>query len=159
MSAPLLWAGLGNPGAEHARDRHNIGFMALAAIAERHGFPAWRGKFEGELSDGRIGGAQVRLLRPQTYMNESGRSVAQAARFHRVEARDVLVIHDELDLAAGKVRLKRGRGGLPGTTACALSLRLSGRTTSVCASGWGAGAGTEASRRGDRARFVALLCR
>ena len=144
MSAPLLWAGLGNPGAEHARDRHNIGFMALAAVAERHGFPAWRGKFEGELSDGRIGGAQVRLLRPLTYMNESGRSVAQAARFHRVEARDVLVIHDELDLAAGKVRLKRGGGdaGHNGLRSITAALGPDYRRLRL---GVGRGAGSEAS--------------
>ena len=106
----LLFVGLGNPGREHARQRHNIGFMAVDRIAEDHGFPPWRGKFQGRLTEGRLGGAKVLLLKPETYMNLSGRSVAAAARFHRIPPGDVVVFHDELDLAPGRCRVKRGGG-------------------------------------------------
>ncbi|MBM3550275.1 MAG: aminoacyl-tRNA hydrolase [Alphaproteobacteria bacterium] len=109
----LLLVGLGNPGRAYARNRHNIGFMALEAIARRHGFAQARGRFQGLLSEGTIGGERVMLLAPQTYMNESGRSVGEAARFHKIGPDEIVVIHDELDLAPGKCRIKTG-GGVAG---------------------------------------------
>ena len=112
-----LWVGLGNPGRDYARNRHNIGFMALDAIHRRYGFPAWRAKFQGLHSEGRIGEVRVHLLKPQTYMNESGRAVAEAVRFFKLPetqlAEALTVFHDELDLAPGKIRVKAG-GGLAG---------------------------------------------
>jgi len=105
-----LLVGLGNPGPKYARQRHNIGFMAIDAIAAAHGFPAFRRRFQGEVSEGRLGGERVVLLKPLTYMNESGRSVGEAMRFYKLEPGDVTVFHDELDLAPGKVRVKRGGG-------------------------------------------------
>ena len=106
----LLWVGLGNPGAEHARQRHNIGFMAIDAIARRHGFGPWRRRFKGEVAEGRVGSARVIALKPQTYMNDSGDSVQPAAGFHKVPPADIWAFHDELDLAPGRVRVKRGGG-------------------------------------------------
>ena len=105
-----LVVGLGNPGAEYARHRHNVGFMAVEAIAAKHGFPPFRSRFQGLVSEGRLGGERVALLLPQTYMNESGRSVQAAARFYKIAPSEVVVIHDELDLAPGKIRVKRGGG-------------------------------------------------
>ncbi|TVR80940.1 MAG: aminoacyl-tRNA hydrolase [Rhodospirillales bacterium] len=107
---PLLVVGLGNPGPKYAGNRHNIGFMAVDAIARHHGFPAWRGRFQGEMTEGSIGGRRVLLLKPMTFMNLSGQSVGQAARFFKVPATDVLVFHDELDLQEGKLRVKQGGG-------------------------------------------------
>ncbi|HET7410574.1 MAG TPA: aminoacyl-tRNA hydrolase [Paracoccaceae bacterium] len=106
----ILIAGLGNPGPSYAGHRHNIGFMALDRIARAEAFPAWRAKFQGETTDGRIGSKRVILLKPMTYMNESGRAVAEAARFLKVPLADVIVIHDELDLAPGRCRVKLGGG-------------------------------------------------
>ncbi len=106
----LLVVGLGNPGSEHAGNRHNIGFMAVDAIARRHGFGPFRAKFQGELAEGRMGGGKVLALKPQTYMNCSGRSVGAAVDFFKIPMSDVIVLHDEIDLAAGKVRVKRGGG-------------------------------------------------
>lgn len=106
----LLFAGLGNPGRKYLRNRHNVGFMALDRIAERHAFPAWSRKYQGLTSSGRLGGAQVLLLKPSTFMNESGRSVGAAARFFRIKPQDIIVFHDEIDLAPGKMRLKTGGG-------------------------------------------------
>ena len=106
----ILLVGLGNPGPSYSGHRHNVGFMALDAIARAEGFPAWRSKFRGEVAEGRIGPKRVVLLKPMTYMNESGRSVAEAARFHKVPPEDVIVIHDELDLAPGRCRFKLGGG-------------------------------------------------
>ena len=105
-----LIVGLGNPGEKYARNRHNIGFMALDRIAERHRFPAWRRRFQGEATDGDLGGERVLLLKPQTYMNESGRSVAEAARFLKIDLADIIVLHDELDLAPGRLKVKLGGG-------------------------------------------------
>ena len=105
-----LFVGLGNPGREYAKNRHNIGFMALDAIATRHGFPTPRAKFHGLLSEGTIAGARVLLLWPQTYMNDSGRAAQEAARFHKSALGDVVVFHDELDLAPAKLRIKVGGG-------------------------------------------------
>lgn len=106
----LLLVGLGNPGPEHQRQRHNVGFMAADAIAARHGFGPFRKRFQGEVSEGMLDGTKVLLLKPQTYMNNSGRSVGEAAGFFKLPPSDVLVMHDELDLAAGKIRLKTGGG-------------------------------------------------
>ena len=105
-----LLVGLGNPGPEHARQRHNVGFMAVDAIHREHALGPWRARFEGYLSVGEIGGARTALLKPLTWMNDSGRAVGQAMRFHKIEPDDVIVIHDELDLAAGKLRVKQGGG-------------------------------------------------
>ena len=105
-----LIVGLGNPGAKYARNRHNIGFMAVEQMAADHGFRPWKSKFQGSLSEGRFGSARAVLLRPETFMNKSGDSVAAAARFFKIEAEDVIVLHDELDLAPGKVKFKMGGG-------------------------------------------------
>ncbi|MEM8730333.1 MAG: aminoacyl-tRNA hydrolase [Pseudomonadota bacterium] len=105
-----LFVGLGNPGAEHARNRHNIGFMALDRISEDHGFSPWKNKFQGRLSEGRLGSEKVQLLKPQTFMNRSGQAVGEAMRFFKLIASDVVVFHDELDLAPGKCRCKSGGG-------------------------------------------------
>ena len=106
----LVIAGLGNPGARYARNRHNIGFMAIEAIASLHRVGPFRSRFSGMAAEGLIGGARVMLLAPQTYMNESGRSVGEALRFHKLDAASLIVIHDELDLAPAKVRVKVGGG-------------------------------------------------
>ncbi|WP_374629899.1 aminoacyl-tRNA hydrolase [Pannonibacter indicus] len=104
-------AGLGNPGGQYARNRHNIGFMAVDEIHRRHsGFSPWRARFQGEVSEGTIGGEKVMLLKPMTYMNESGRSVGEAMRFYKLEPADILVIYDELDLPPAKFRMKTGGG-------------------------------------------------
>ena len=105
-----LFVGLGNPGSKYARTRHNIGFMAVDRIAEEHGFAPWRSQFQGEMSEGRLGREKVILLKPQTFMNLSGQSVGEAMRFHKLSPEDVVVFHDELDLAPGKCRLKTGGG-------------------------------------------------
>ncbi|WP_298357340.1 aminoacyl-tRNA hydrolase [Rhodoblastus sp.] len=106
----LLIVGLGNPGKGYAGNRHNIGFMALDAIARAFDAAPFRKKFQGEASEARIGPERVLLLKPETYMNESGRAVAEAARFHKIPVEDIVVLHDELDLAPGKLRIKRGGG-------------------------------------------------
>jgi len=105
-----LWVGLGNPGAKYARNRHNIGYMAVDRIADDHGFSPWRAKFQGSLSEGRFGSGKVALLKPETFMNLSGQSVGEAMRFFKLEPQDVTVFQDELDLAPGKVRVKSGGG-------------------------------------------------
>ena len=105
-----LIAGLGNPGGKYAANRHNIGFMAVDEIARRHGFSPWRRRFSGEVAEGRLGGEKTLLLKPMTFMNESGRSLGEAVRFYKLAPEDVLVIHDELDLAPGKLRIKSGGG-------------------------------------------------
>jgi peptidyl-tRNA hydrolase, PTH1 family len=106
----LVIAGLGNPGAQYARNRHNIGFMAVDAIAERSRFGPFRARHQGLMADGLIGDERVMLLKPQTYMNESGRSVGEALRYAKLDIGALVVIHDELDLAPAKVRLKVGGG-------------------------------------------------
>ena len=105
-----LWVGLGNPGAEYAHQRHNIGFMAVERIAARHGFSPWRRKFQGEVADGSIAGQKLLLLKPATFMNDSGAAVQAATAFHKLPAEAVTIFHDELDLAPGKVRVKQGGG-------------------------------------------------
>ena len=108
----LLVAGLGNPGREYARTRHNVGFLVCDELARRHG-GSFRSKFSGELADVRLDGARVALLKPQTYMNESGRSVGAAARFYQLEPQHLLVVHDEADLDLGRLQARAG-GGLAG---------------------------------------------
>ena len=105
-----LVVGLGNPGIRHARNRHNIGFMAADAIAARYGFAPYRSRFKGDLAEGTIGDARRLLLRPQTFMNASGESVLAAMSFYKIPPGEVVVMHDELDLRPGKVRVKRGGG-------------------------------------------------
>ncbi len=105
-----LFVGLGNPGSKYARNRHNIGFMALERIAEDHNFGPWKSKFQAEIAEGRLGGQKVLLVKPQTFMNRSGQSVGEAMRFYKLDSTDVTVFHDELDLAPGKVRVKAGGG-------------------------------------------------
>jgi PTH1 family peptidyl-tRNA hydrolase len=109
-NAPVLLVGLGNPGASYARNRHNIGFMAVDAIHDDAGLGPWRSKFHAAVADGRIGNRRVFALKPQTYMNESGRAVQAAMAFLKTPPANVWVFHDELDLAAGKVRTKTGGG-------------------------------------------------
>jgi peptidyl-tRNA hydrolase, PTH1 family len=108
----LLVVGLGNPGREYAETRHNVGFMVAEELARRTG-GSWRGKFSGELAEVRLDGMRLALLRPQTFMNESGRSVAAAVRFFKVEPEDLLVVHDEVDLDPGRLQVRLG-GGLAG---------------------------------------------
>lgn len=108
-----LWVGLGNPGSQYAMNRHNVGFMAVDTIAEVHGFAPVQKKFQGWTQDGRIGTQRVILLKPATYMNESGRSVAEALRFFKLGVEALTVFHDELDLAPMKVKVKQG-GGIAG---------------------------------------------
>ena len=105
-----LWVGLGNPGARYAMHRHNVGFMALDAIAEVHGFDPPRQRFQGWTQEGRIGPDRLLLLKPATFMNESGRAVGEAMRFYKLGVEDVTVFHDELDLAPFKVKVKTGGG-------------------------------------------------
>jgi peptidyl-tRNA hydrolase, PTH1 family len=105
-----LIVGLGNPGAKYARNRHNIGFMALDAMARRWKAAPWRAKFHGQIADLSVNGAKVMLLKPETYMNESGRAVGEAMRFHKIALSDITVFHDELDLAPARLRVKTGGG-------------------------------------------------
>jgi peptidyl-tRNA hydrolase, PTH1 family len=109
----LLLVGLGNPGSRYAGNRHNIGFMVVDAIARRQGFAPWRRRFQGLAAEGLLGGERTLLLLPGTYMNESGRAVADAAHFYKLGLTDIVVFHDEIDLAPGKVRVKAG-GGVAG---------------------------------------------
>mgnify|MGYP003717494521 CR=1 FL=1 len=105
-----IWTGLGNPGPRYALHRHNIGFMACDVIAETHDFGPVQKKFQGWVQEGRIGNQKVLLLKPATFMNESGRAVAEALRFYKLDPDALTVFHDELDLAPGKVRIKQGGG-------------------------------------------------
>ncbi|MGH6861037.1 MAG: aminoacyl-tRNA hydrolase [Phyllobacterium sp.] len=106
----LLIAGLGNPGSQYASNRHNIGFMAADEIHRRHGFPPWTKKFQALIATGSIDGEKTLLIKPQTYMNLSGQAVGEAMRFHKLAPADLVVIYDELELAAGKVRVKTSGG-------------------------------------------------
>jgi PTH1 family peptidyl-tRNA hydrolase len=108
-----LFVGLGNPGTKHAHNRHNIGFMAVGEIARRHGFAPWRRRFQGETSEGTLDGERVVLLRPATFMNESGRAVQEASSFFKLGESEITVFQDELELPPGKVRVKIG-GGIAG---------------------------------------------
>lgn len=105
-----LLVGLGNPGTRYERNRHNIGFMAVDALVRRHGFGPFRGKFQAEIAEGAVAGERVYALKPQTFMNLSGDAVGAAARFYKIAPEEIAVIHDDLDLAEGKLRVKRGGG-------------------------------------------------
>lgn len=105
-----LFVGLGNPGDTYARNRHNVGVMAVERIAERHRFGPWKRKFQGHAAEGEIAGEKVLLLKPTTFMNDSGRSVGEAARFLKIAEGDIVVFHDELDLLPGRVKIKVGGG-------------------------------------------------
>jgi PTH1 family peptidyl-tRNA hydrolase len=105
-----LLVGLGNPGSRYAMTRHNVGFMAVDAIAARYRFAPFRAKFQGTISEGTIGDTRVLLLKPETYMNLSGDSVGAAARFYKIDIGEIAVFHDDIDLAEGKLRVKRGGG-------------------------------------------------
>ena len=105
-----LFVGVGNPGSAHAHQRHNVGFMAAERIALRHGLGPWKKRFHGLVCEGQLGGHRATLLKPQTYMNDSGRSVGEAQRYLKIGEGDIYVFHDELDLAPGKLRVKRGGG-------------------------------------------------
>jgi PTH1 family peptidyl-tRNA hydrolase len=106
----LLFVGLGNPGARYAGNRHNIGFIVLDALARAHHAGPWRKRFQGDATEVVIGDERIILLKPETFMNESGRAVNEAMRFYKIDLKDVFVFHDELDLAAAKVRVKLGGG-------------------------------------------------
>jgi PTH1 family peptidyl-tRNA hydrolase len=106
----LLWVGLGNPEPGMLRQRHNVGFMAIDTIAHRHGFSPWRQRFKGVVAEGTIAGEKILALKPLTYMNGSGEAVQPAAAFYKLEPASITAFHDELDLAPGKVRVKRGGG-------------------------------------------------
>ena len=108
-----LFVGLGNPGQDYAFNRNNVGFMAVDAIAGAHGFSDWRKRFNGLVAEGRLGAEKVLLLKPQTYMNVSGRAAGEAVNFYKLDQGDVVVFHDELDLLTGKIRVKTG-GGVAG---------------------------------------------
>jgi PTH1 family peptidyl-tRNA hydrolase len=110
VDTPLLIAGLGNPGAEYARNRHNAGFMAVDTIHASYDFMPWRVRFHGLISEGTLGGRKTYLLKPQTYMNESGLSIGPAMRFFKLPVSALVVIHDEIDLAAAKLKVKTGGG-------------------------------------------------
>jgi PTH1 family peptidyl-tRNA hydrolase len=105
-----LIVGLGNPGSRYERNRHNIGFMAVDEIVRRHSFPPFRSRFKGEIAEGNVGGAKVLALKPQTYMNDSGASVLAAASFYKIPPSEIAVLYDEIDLAPGKLRVKKGGG-------------------------------------------------
>ena len=106
----LVLAGLGNPGPKYAGHRHNVGFMAVERIASRYGFGPWRKRFQGEVAEGAVDGVRCLALKPQTFVNESGRSVGEVARFHKLAPKDLIVFYDELDLAPGRFRMKTGGG-------------------------------------------------
>jgi PTH1 family peptidyl-tRNA hydrolase len=105
-----LFVGLGNPGEDYARHRHNVGFMALERIAARHGFGRWKKRYHGLVAEGPIGGRRVMLLMPQTYMNDSGQAVGEAQRYLKIVEEDIYVFHDEIDLEPGKLKVKTGGG-------------------------------------------------
>jgi PTH1 family peptidyl-tRNA hydrolase len=105
-----LIVGLGNPGSRYERNRHNIGFMAVDAIVRRHSFSPFRSRFKGEIAEGSVGGSKVLALKPQTYMNDSGASVLAAASFYKIPPGEIAVLYDEIDLAPGKLRVKKGGG-------------------------------------------------
>lgn len=106
----LLLAGLGNPGPKYAANRHNIGFLAADAIAARYRFQPWRSRFQSDAAEGELGGVKTLLLKPRTYMNESGRAIAEASRFFKISLPDIVILHDELDLPPGRLRAKLGGG-------------------------------------------------
>lgn len=128
----LLIVGLGNPGPKHERQRHNVGFMAVDALHADGDFTPWKARFSALTSEGRIGVEKALLIKPTTFMNESGRAVGEAARFYKIELDDVIVLYDELDLAPGKLRVKKG-AVLVATMAFAPSMLIWAKNTAACA--------------------------
>ena len=126
-----LFVGLGNYGEKYARQRHNIGFMAVERLAELHGFGPWKIKFKGLAAEGEIGGEKVLLLKPETFMNESGQSVGDAARFLKISESDVVVFHDELDLPPGRIKVKTGGGNAGHNGLRSISAHLGNETVRV----------------------------
>lgn len=126
-----LFVGLGNPGEKYARNRHNIGYLAVERIAETHRFGPWKKKFKGLAADGEIAGEKVLLLKPETYMNDSGQSVGEAARFLKIAEGDVVVFHDELDLLPGRVKVKTGGGNAGHNGLRSISAHLGNDTVRV----------------------------
>lgn len=126
-----LFVGLGNPGEKYAKTRHNIGFMAVERVADAHGFGPWKKKFKGYAADGEIGGEKVLLLKPETYMNESGQSVGEAARFLKISEGDVIVFHDELDLLPSRIKVKTGGGNAGHNGLRSISAHLGNETVRV----------------------------
>ena len=124
-----LWVGLGNPEPGMAANRHNIGFMALDVIATRHGFTPWRRRFKGAFAEGTIAGTKILALKPLTYMNNSGESVQEAAAFYKLPPEAIVAFHDELDLAPGKMRVKKGGGAAGPAPASATTSIFVGGTT------------------------------
>src|ERR1700709_2545833 len=129
----LLFVGLGNPGAKYAHNRHNIGFMAVDEVPRRHGFGPWRRVFQGETAEGTLDGERVVLLKPATFMNESGRAVQEAASFFKLGVGDVTVFQDELELPPAQGRGAAG-GGCPAIMACFRSPRISATNIAACGS-------------------------
>ena len=129
-----LFVGLGNPGAKYAGNRHNIGFMAVERIAADHGFGPWKKAHQGLVSEGRLGDEKVVLLKPETFMNLSGQSVRSAVDFWKLTPDDIVVFHDELDLAPGKMPRSSRAAAMPGTTACGRSTAIWARPMAGC--GW-----------------------
>ena len=127
----FLLVGLGNPGTKYAGNRHNIGFMAVDEIVRRHGFSSWRKRFHGEVSEGILGGEKCVVLKPLTFMNESGQAVGEAMRFLNLESDKVIVIYDEIDLLAGKVRVKLGGGAAGHNGIRSISAHISPHYTRV----------------------------
>ena len=127
----FLLVGLGNPGTKYAGNRHNIGFMAVDEIVRRHGFSSWRKRFHGEVSEGTLGGEKCVVLKPSTFMNESGQAVGEAMRFLNLESDKVIVIYDEIDLLAGKVRVKLGGGAAGHNGIRSISAHISPHYTRV----------------------------
>ena len=127
----FLLVGLGNPGTKYAGNRHNIGFMAVDEIVRRHGFSPWRKKFHGEISEGTLGTQKTLVLKPLTFMNESGQAVGEAMRFLNLESDKVIVIYDEIDLLAGKVRVKLGGGAAGHNGIRSISAHISPHYTRV----------------------------
>ena len=106
----LLFAGLGNPGRDYAGNRHNAGFMALDVLADRHGFSAWKARDSAQIAKGRLGSHKILAIKPQSFMNKSGRPLAESARFYKIPPKNIFVFYDEIDLVAGKIRVKFGGG-------------------------------------------------
>jgi len=129
----LMLVGLGNPGANHATNRHNIGFMAVDAIVRRHRFSPWRARFQGAVAEGDLAGEKVLALKPATFMNLSGQSVGEAARFYKLAPGAVIVLYDELELAPGRLKVNKAAAA-PGTTASGASMLTS--VLSIGVYGW-----------------------
>ena len=130
----LILSGQGNPTDRYAKNRHNAGFIVLDALHARHNFGPWRSKFESLIAEGTVGGQKVLLVKPQTYYNETGRALSKVLQFYKRPADDVTVFYDEIDLAPGRLRVKRG-GGHSGNNGVRSMMAHLGKTSAACASG------------------------